>query len=119
MIAIECSNCAEREPSAVLTVHSSGMVRDVGLAGVDHRLDGEDHARLDAHARAGFAVVEHGRLLPERAPDAVAGKLAHGGEALRLGVVLHGGADVAESVARAGLRDAEFEAGQCGVHQLL
>jgi hypothetical protein len=68
----------------------------VALAGVDHRLDGEGHARLQHHAGAGLAVVQHLRVLVVDLADAVAAVLAHHREALGLGIALDGVADVAQ-----------------------
>ena len=41
---------------------------DVRLAGIDHRLDGEDHARFQLQAGAGFAVMQHLRFFMEFLP---------------------------------------------------
>ena len=82
-------------------VQPSRQFGDRRLAGVDHRLDGEDHAGLAARAGAGLAVVQHLRLFVEVAADAVAAEFAHHREAVLLGVLLDGGADVAEVRARA------------------
>ena len=57
---------------------------DLALAGVDHRLDREDHARHQLLERAGPAVVQHLRLLVEARADAVAAELAHHREAAGL-----------------------------------
>src|SRR6266567_736853 len=70
------------------------------LAGVDHRLDGEDHAGLKLEAGRRAAVVKNLRLLVKCAADAVAAKLAYDRIAVRLGVALYGRADVAEMSSR-------------------
>ena len=72
----------------------------VPLAGVDHGLDGERHARLDPHSRPGLPVVEDLRLLVEHPPDTVAAELAHDGAVVALGMVLDRVPDVAEPGAR-------------------
>src|SRR5688572_10660135 len=84
-----------------------GQLADAGLAGVDHRLDREGHARLERHAGAGAPVVQDLRLLVELAADAVAAEFAHHRIAVLLGVRLDGGAQVAQPRARAHLADAE------------
>src|SRR5687768_10080792 len=83
-----------------------GQLADARLAGVDHGLDREGHARLERHAGAGAAVVQDLRLLVELAADAVAAELAHHGVAVLLGVGLDGRAEVAQAHARADLADA-------------
>ena len=87
-------------------VQPSASLADVALAGVDHRLDGEGHARLQLHARC-----PAGRSAAPAAPrgsaaDAVAAELAHHAEAAALGVALDGVADVAQPCARPHHRDA-------------
>src|SRR3954466_7105497 len=79
---------------------------DVALAGVDHRLDGEGHASLQAHALAGAAVVQHLRLFVEAPADAVAAEFAHHAETLAFRVLLDGGAYVTQGHARTHHRDA-------------
>src|SRR5690606_20886141 len=86
-------------------------------AGIDHGLDREDHARLQAHARAGLAVVQHLGILVEAPPDAVAAIFAHHGKARRFGVFLDGMADVAQGGARPDLLDAQPHAFVGGVDQ--
>ena len=77
-----------------------GHLPDVTLAGVDHRLDGEDHARHQFQSRARTAVVQHLRLLVELFADAVATEFAHYAIALLLREGLNGVADVAKISAR-------------------
>src|SRR5262249_13815505 len=84
-----------------------GELPDRWLARVDHRLDGESHARLQAHAGARAPIVQHLRLLVEFPADAVAAELAHHAVAVSLGVLLYRGADVAEKSAGADRPDAE------------
>jgi hypothetical protein len=73
-----------------------GHLADGRLAGIDHRLDGEDHARLQLRAGAGLAVVQDLRVFVEFLADAVAAKFADHGEAILFGVFLDDGADIAE-----------------------
>ena len=47
------------------------------LARINHRLDGENHAGLEGHARSCSPVVQHLRLIMEDATDAVAAVLAN------------------------------------------
>ena len=86
--------------------------------GVDHRLDGEDHALLEQGAAAGVAVVGDLRVLVHRAPDAVADERAHDAQAVALHARLHGVRDVAQAVARAALLDGVEERGLGRVQQL-
>src|SRR5690242_16224880 len=77
---------------------------------VEHRLDGKDHTGANLRASAWLANVGDKGIFVQRAPDAVATILAHHAVALALGVLLDGGADVADAPARLRLRDAEIEA---------
>jgi hypothetical protein len=49
---IECSNCAESDLSRVTAVQPLLKHLHLPVAGVDHRLDGEEHSRLQLHRRA-------------------------------------------------------------------
>src|SRR5690606_9402942 len=49
----------------------------VAPPGVDHGFDGEDHARFEALARAGLAIVQHLRILVELAAHTVTTVFAH------------------------------------------
>src|ERR1700753_3807365 len=73
---------------------------DAWLAGIDHRLDGENHAFTELHAAAAFAKVRHLRILMHACSDAVADKIANHGKTFRLDQLLHRRADVAERRAR-------------------
>src|SRR5688572_2811650 len=97
-----------RRQAVVLGHHGPavGELPDLGLAGVDHRLDGEGHARLQREADAAPAVVEDLRLFVELPADAVPAELAHHAVAVLLGVRLDGVADVAQVRARPHLADA-------------
>src|SRR2546421_11787048 len=83
------------------------QLSDPGLAGVDHRLDGEGHARFQGQTRSGLAVMQHLWLLVEFSADAVAAELAYHREAVALGMALDRRADIAKARARTHLADAE------------
>lgn len=57
---------AGRDRPSVLTAEV-----DFAAAHVDHRLDGEYHARDEQHSRAGLAVVGNLRILVEFETDAM------------------------------------------------
>src|SRR5690606_14786161 len=88
--------------------HGPAVGQHAGVAGalVDHRLDGEGHARLEHQALARAAVVQHLRLVVVDLADAVAAVLAHHREALGCGVALDGVADVAQGGTRLHRADA-------------
>jgi len=73
-----------------------GQAADAGLAGVDHRLDGEDHSGLQLEAGTGPAVMQHLRVLMELGADTVATEFAHHRETMSFGEFLDRGADVAQ-----------------------
>ena len=102
----ECSNCAESERSLVTAVQSSSRIFVSGPAEVDHRLDGEEHPRLQHRPRPPAAVVQHVRRGVEHPAEAVAAEVADHRAAVRLGEALDRRADVAEGVARPHLGDA-------------
>src|ERR1022692_5182132 len=78
-----------------------GEAANAGAAGVDHRLDGENHPRLQLETGAGPAVVQDLRLFVELPPDAVTAEFPDDGKAVAFGMALYGRADVAQR--RAGL----------------
>ncbi|CAJ6303506.1 Uncharacterised protein [Burkholderia pseudomallei] len=96
-----------------------GHRADVALAGVDHRLDREDHARLELDARARAPVVDDLRVLVEHRADAVTAVFAHDAVALRFRMLLDRVADVAEMRAGPHLVDAEPHAFVGGLHEAL
>src|SRR5437879_800060 len=96
-----------------------GELTDAGLAGVDHRLDREGHARLKRQSGPRLAVVQDLRLLMEFPADAVAAELAHHREALSFGVRLDRRADVAQAGAGPYRADAEPHAFEGRVDQAL
>ena len=76
----------------------------------DHRLYGQRHSRLQAHAASGAAKVGDGRILVHLFADAVSAQIADDAVALGFGVCLHGVGDVAQAVAGAGLIGPQPEA---------
>ena len=75
-----CSNWADRLRSRVTAVQPSSSTFTSGPAGVDHRLDGEEHAGPQHRPVAGAAEMQHVRRLVEAPADAVAAEIAHHGE---------------------------------------
>src|SRR5947199_264356 len=82
-------------------------------AHVYHRLDSEDVARAYADARAGLSVVRDLRVFVHPPTDAVADIIAHDAVAVRLRVLLHGPADVAEIFAGPALLNRALKALLC------
>ena len=72
----------------------------LGPAGVDHRLDGEEHPFAQQGAVLGLAEMKDRWGIVEDPPDAVTAEIAHHGEALRLGMGLDRGADGADTRTR-------------------
>ena len=73
VIAMVCSACAARLPSAVRSVQPSRVVAVVvAAAGQQHRLERDHQARAAAAARGRAPLVGHERRLVHRAPDPVA-----------------------------------------------
>jgi sterol desaturase/sphingolipid hydroxylase (fatty acid hydroxylase superfamily) len=68
-----------------------------GAAQVDHRLDGDRHAGLEARTHAAPAGVGDVRIGVHVAPDAVPTDLGHDARAFMSGQLLDRGADVAEA----------------------
>src|ERR1035437_6951091 len=50
---------------------------DLFFSGIDHRLNGEDHAGFQSQSGSGAAVVQHLRLFMEVRADTMTAKLAH------------------------------------------
>src|SRR5579883_2657378 len=92
---------------------------NIRLTSVNHRLDGKDHAHLDAQTRIGLAKMLLRRLLPKRATHPMTSQLAHGRESQRLGIRLDSSANVSQVVAWLRLRDAQFQAPFRRIHQPL
>jgi hypothetical protein len=82
---------------------------DFRAAGVDHGLDSEDHAGLEAGAFAGVAEVGDLGVFVHGAADSVANELADDAEAFGLAELLDGGGDVAETAADLALLDGFLE----------
>ena len=76
----------------------------VAFACVEHRLDGENHARLQFHALAREAVMQYLRLIVVHLADAMAAVFAHHAVACFLGQGLNGMPDIAQG--RSGADDA-------------
>src|SRR5580704_14608345 len=77
----------------------------VGLSGVHHRLDGDDHALLQPRTASRIAVVREVGLVMHLGPDAVPHELPHYRIPVLLDPALHRVAYVAEPVARTHLVD--------------
>src|SRR5438270_5025145 len=84
---------------------------DFGAAGVDHGLDGEDHAGFEAGALTGVAEVGDLGVFVHGATDSVADELADYAETFCFAELLDGGGDVAEAAADLTLLDGFFERG--------
>src|SRR5260370_19651157 len=72
-------------------------------AGVDHRLDGDDHTLLQPRAASLVTVVRQIGLVVHLRSDPVPNELAHYRETVLLHPALHRVADIAKPVARAHL----------------
>ena len=81
------------------------MVLHIAFACVDHGLDGEHHAGLQLFQRAGAAVVQNLGFFVEFLADAVSAELAHHREAVPLGKLLDGVANVSQPGAWLDLQD--------------
>src|SRR5207247_6118846 len=79
-------------------------------AEIDHRLDGEEHARLEHDALAWTADMYDIRLVVEQPAHAMAAKIAHHAHVLGFDVRLDGVADVAGRAARSDRGDAAHHA---------
>src|SRR5690606_9081379 len=79
------------------------------LAQVHHRLDGEEHARLQHRAFAATAVVQDVGAVVEDPADAVAAEVADHAHALGLDEFLDGEGDVAEGVPRLDLAQTQVQ----------
>ena len=78
-------------------------------AGIDHRLDGEEHAFAQHRAVARPAEMQHARRLVELPPETVAAEIPHHGKTHRFDIGLDGVADVAEMRARPHRLDAAHQ----------
>jgi hypothetical protein len=97
VMPIECSNCAESDRSRVTAVH----------AGIDHRLDREEHAGAQFRPGAGAADMDDLRRIVEHPADAVPAEIADHAVAVLLGKALDRMADVTQPVAGLRLRNAQ------------
>ena len=75
--------------AAVFSNHRPAVGEDaqVAFALIDHRLYGENHARLQRQPLPSAAVVQHLRFAVEGAADAVAAELLHHGIACVFGKI--------------------------------
>ena len=83
-------------------------VAHIGRALIYHRLDGENHARLQAAAGSGGAEVEDLRIFVKSAADAVAAVLAHHRVTLRFHVALNAVTDISQAIAGDGSLEADL-----------
>ncbi len=105
---------------AAVPGHHRPLIRQypyMTLAEVDHRFDGEGHARFQHDAGAGAAVMQYLRFLVEDLADAMTAILAHDAAMVSLGVGLDRMADVAETNAGADHLDADLHAIVSHLHQ--
>src|SRR5260221_2039359 len=101
----------DRRPAVVEHLH-------VRPSKVDHRLDGEEHARLELGPGAGAAGVDDLGTVMENSADSVAAEVADDAVAAGLGMALDGVGNVAEMIAGLGLLEAEHQAFVGDVDQL-
>src|SRR6185503_6206800 len=73
---------------------------NIRLAGIDHRLDGDDHTCFEPHARSRLTKVRHLRILVHVATDAVTHKISYYGEPFSLNDSLHSRSDIAQGCSR-------------------
>ena len=106
---------------AVFGDHCPTIVQDAQMAFalVDHRLDGENHARFEDEALTFAAVVDYLRRFVEAAADAVSAEFLYNGVAGIFGNLLAGIADVAESGAGFDRFDTRHHGGVGHVDQAL
>ncbi|MCY1237412.1 hypothetical protein D9M72_501060 [compost metagenome] len=94
-----------------------GQLLRFGAARVEHRLDGEDHARLEHEARPAPPEVQHLRFVVVDAADAVPAVFAHHAEVLALRDRLDRVAHVAQRRAGLHLADAGAQGFVGRLHQ--
>src|SRR6185437_3383122 len=80
--------------------------------GIDHRLDGEEHAFAQHRALARTAEMHDGRRVVEHPADAVAAEIAHHREPVAFGEALNRVADIAD-------RGAGLHHGDAAHHRLI
>ena len=97
-----------RRQRAVLGHRGPAVAQHLHLiaAGIDHRLDGEEHALAQHRPVVGPAVMQDRRRVVKHPPDAVAAEIAHHRIAVALGIALDRVADRADTHARPHHRDA-------------
>src|SRR5580658_261503 len=87
-----------------------GQHLHMGAAEIDHRLDGEEHARLEHDALARPADMDDVRLVVEQPAQAVAAEIAHYAHVLGFDIGLDGMADIAGGAAGPDRGDAAHHA---------
>ena len=70
--------------------------KDLPRAHIDHRLDGEHHAWDEQHSRALLAIMQHLGVVVELEAHTMAAGVAHHAEAVLVGVLLDGIADITD-----------------------
>ena len=90
----------------------------VGPPDINHRLDGEEHARLELGAGARAPGMDDLGAVMEQPADPMTAEVANDAVALRFRMVLNGVGDVSKVVARLGLLDPEHQAFVGDVDQL-
>ena len=105
----------------IASAHRPAVTQRLGLraAHVEHGLDGEYHANPQLITRTGFAMMQHVWQFMQRSADTVADIIAHHGKAVGLGIGLDRGADVAQSLPRLCLLNAQVQALFGGIKQPL
>ena len=107
---------AVRRPDspAVLLVYGDSPCPDV-----DHRFDGEDHARLELGREARQLVVRDLGILVHLPAAAMSDHVPHDGETGGLDDLFDGCSDVAHAVARHGGGDARLQRAACRLEKLV
>src|SRR5262249_32752830 len=76
---------------------------------INHRLDGQNHSRLDLRSLSILDVVQHWWILMERPADALAAEFANDSEVMSFGTALNRGRDIRDVVPGFGLLDAAIK----------
>ena len=79
---------------------------DIGFAGVDHGLHGENHSRFKSQSHAGIAIMQDLRLFVEFLTNSMPAELPHDAESVPFGMVLYCMTDIAQSAAGPNCPDA-------------
>src|SRR5579872_1040995 len=110
-----------RRKSAVGGHHrpAVGFGSDFPGTGIDHRLDRDDHARLEYRTRARATIVGHRRVFVQARADTVTDQGAHDRESLGLDVLLHRRAHIGDVSAWTHLVDAAYQRFSSDVDEVL